>query len=362
MDPTVVVIGGGYAGIAAAKDLDDVAHVVLVEPRDAFVHNVAALRGLVDPAWAHRLFYPYDELLNRGRVVRDRARKVDPAGVTLDSGRRFDADYIVLATGSTYPFPAKFDVADSASAKARIRATYDELTRAEHVLLLGAGPVGLELAGELKAAWPDKAVTIVDPAHDILVGGLPAELRTELRRQLAELNVELVLGAPLHEDPPSEPGEVKGFTATTTRGREIAADIWFRCYGIRPNSDYLAGGLEAARTPTGAIEVTPELHLPDAPTVFAIGDVTAIPEAKMAKAAGEHARIAAANIRTLILGDQNLSAYTPAAPSIALPLGPTHGATYAPEAGLLTAETTAQIKGQTLRTEAYEALLGPALP
>src|ERR1035438_6971156 len=48
--PTVVVIGGGYGGISAAKALDEVADVVLVEPKDAFVHNVAALRALTDPS------------------------------------------------------------------------------------------------------------------------------------------------------------------------------------------------------------------------------------------------------------------------------------------------------------------------
>ena len=50
--PTVVVIGGGYGGFAAAQALDEFADVVLVEPRDAFVHNVAALRALVEPGLA----------------------------------------------------------------------------------------------------------------------------------------------------------------------------------------------------------------------------------------------------------------------------------------------------------------------
>src|SRR5215469_8238381 len=45
--PSVVVIGGGYGGVTTAKELDDVADIVLVEPKDAFVHNVAALRALV---------------------------------------------------------------------------------------------------------------------------------------------------------------------------------------------------------------------------------------------------------------------------------------------------------------------------
>ena len=41
---TVVVVGGGYGGVPTAKALDEIADVVLVEPRDAFVHNVRAAR------------------------------------------------------------------------------------------------------------------------------------------------------------------------------------------------------------------------------------------------------------------------------------------------------------------------------
>ena len=64
--PAVVVIGGGYAGSNVAKQLDDIADVTLVEPRDAFVHNVAALRALADPSWLPRIYLPYDRLLARG--------------------------------------------------------------------------------------------------------------------------------------------------------------------------------------------------------------------------------------------------------------------------------------------------------
>ena len=50
--PTVVVLGGGYAGIQVARPLDDLADVVLVEPKDDFVHNVAALRPWwIRPGW-----------------------------------------------------------------------------------------------------------------------------------------------------------------------------------------------------------------------------------------------------------------------------------------------------------------------
>jgi NADH dehydrogenase FAD-containing subunit len=358
MTVTVAVIGGGYGGINAAKALDEVAEVVLVEPRDRFVHNVAALRGVADPAWAERIFFPYDRLLRRGRVVRDRAVRVDADGVTLGSGDRIAADYIVLATGSAYPFPAKIDVEDSAGAKNKIRAAHAELARADTVLLLGAGPVGLELAGEIKAAWAHKTVTILDPADDILAGRFPAEFRAELRRQLDALGVELVLGASLSAGPPTAPGVAAPFAVTTGAGRRIEAGIWFRCFGVEPATGYLAGDLATARRGDGHLEVTAELRLPGQERVFAIGDITAIPEAKMAKAAGLHAEVVAANIRTLIEGGGPLTAYEPGPPSIALPLGPKGGASYVPGKGVLDAETTSQVKGTDLRVDSYVELFG----
>src|ERR1700754_184317 len=98
MGRIVAVIGGGYGGAAVAKALDQDTDVVLIEPKDAFVHAAGALRALVRPDWAGNMFFPYGALLKRGRIVRDRAVSVDPGGVTLASGERVDANYLVLAS------------------------------------------------------------------------------------------------------------------------------------------------------------------------------------------------------------------------------------------------------------------------
>src|SRR3981189_2900862 len=84
--PSVVVVGGGYGGIRVAKALDDVADVTLLGPTEAFVHNIAAWRALVDPEWLDRIFFPYEQLLAHGRFLRDRAVAVDGRRVTLASG------------------------------------------------------------------------------------------------------------------------------------------------------------------------------------------------------------------------------------------------------------------------------------
>src|SRR6201994_219033 len=213
--PVVVVLGGGYAGVQVARPLDDVADVVLVEPKDDFVHNVAALRALADPPWVERTSLPYDGLLRHGRVIRDRAVKVDADRVGLASGAELGPDYLVLATGSGYPFPAKNDVASTTAAHGKVRDTHTALAAADRVLLLGAGPVGIELAGEIKAVWPGKQVTLADVAGDVLGERYRPDLKAELRRQLGELGVELRLGSPLAAGPPTAAGELGTFTVTT---------------------------------------------------------------------------------------------------------------------------------------------------
>ncbi len=360
--PTVVVVGGGYGGIQVAKPLDEVADVVLVEPKDVFEHNVASLRALADPSWLPRIFLPYDGLLASGRVVRDRAVKVEPGRVTLGSGEILDADYIVLATGSAYPFPAKNGAETAAEAHAKVRVAHDALAAAGRVLLTGAGPVGVELAGEIKAAWPDKHVTLLDVADDVLGARFRPDLKAEIRRQLAGIGVELMLSSPLRQDPPGEPGELAAFTAATEAGREVTADIWFRCYGVSPVSDYLAGDLAAARRSDGFIEVTPQLQVTGQARVFAVGDVSSA-DHNHAGIASRQAQLVAGNIRALIAGEGELAAWQPAAAAIIVPIGPEGGSGQrAGSADLVPSEVVAQLKGRDMMIGHFAELLGVSAP
>ncbi|MCX5088275.1 FAD-dependent oxidoreductase [Streptomyces sp. NBC_00365] len=357
MSPTVVVIGGGYGGSAAAKALDDIADVVLVEPKEAFFHAVGALRAVVDPEFLPQVFFPYDKLLTNGRVVRDRAVRVEPGRVTLASGSELAADYIVLASGSGYPFPAKSDLDDTAAAQQKYREAHDDLQAADHVLLLGAGPVGLEFAGEIKAVWPEKKVVIVDPVADILSEYAP-ELREEVRRQLGDLDVQLVLGSPLKENPSTASGERGTFHVTTASDVDITADIWFRCFGVVPHTDYLTGALADVREANGQVAVADTLQVKGQETVFALGDITDMEESKRAGTAMRHANVVVGNIKALIEGTGELATHQPGPAAILLPLGPTGGAAQLPGQGVLGPEATSQHKGADLMTGRFSRLFG----
>jgi apoptosis-inducing factor 2 len=186
-----------------------------------------------------------------------------------------------------------------------------------------------------------------------------ARRAAELRRQLTALGAELLLGSPLRAEPPTAAGELGTFTVATQAGTEVTADIWFRCYGVTPASDYLAGGLAAARRPDGFIEVTPELLVTGQERVFALGDVSAADQNKGAGAAGRQARVVAGNIRALITGDGELARYQPPPTGIIVPIGPGGGAGQRPgTVDLVPAEMVAQLKGRDMMVQRFVDLLG----
>ncbi len=352
---SVVVVGGGYGGINAAKALDDVADVTLVDPTEAFVHNIAAWRTLVEPEWLDRIFLPYAHLLANGRFLRDRAVEVDGRRVTLASGDVLEPDYLVLATGSSYPFPAKNEEPDIASARSRVRAAHEALLAADRALIIGAGPAGLELAGEIKAFFPDKQVTIADVSEDILTGPYDRELRNELRRQLDALGVELRLGAALSELPSAPPATFAPIAIATEDGGELVADIWFRAFGVRPHSDYLEGGsLSDRRDEEGYVQVDEHLRVAGDDRVFALGDLSDA-DRDMAGIATKQAEVVAANIRALISGTGELTSWETFPPMIAIPLGPEGGSGFIGD-GVADSATIAELKGRHMLIDTYASL------
>ncbi|MET8676826.1 FAD-dependent oxidoreductase [Streptomyces sp. NPDC004647] len=362
MSATVAVVGGGYGGAAVAKALEAEADVILIDPRDAFVNAAASLRALTRPDWAGNVFYPFDTLLTQGKVIRGRAASVDPRGVTLESGERVDADYVVLATGSAYAYPAK-PVSDTVSEALKdFRRTHKEVLDADRVLILGAGPVGLELAGEIKEIWPDKQVTIVDPIVELLPGFKP-EVVEDLHQQLDELGVELRLGTSLKALPSTEPNRTGTFKVTTDAGDEITADIWFRAFGVDINSGYLADGRLTTLTPQGQVPVTEKLNVDGHEHVYAVGDITDVAETKMAGYAMQHAEVVAKNILAQIKGEQPEAVYQPLPhPMILLPLGPSGGVGQLPSAeGPFAAPRTvvSEYKGSDLFTGRFIGQFGP---
>lgn len=323
----VTIVGGGYGGITIAKALDDVAEVTLVEQKDTFVNHAAALRAAVDRDWAEKIFMPYDKLLTNGRVVHGTALAVHGTTVQVSGEGPIEADHLVLATGTAYPFPAKHLESSSVIAKARIERAHVNLEQSKKVLVAGAGDVGIELVGEITSAFPDIKVVLLEAGDEILPDrDYKPELREAIAFQLEERGVEVITGDRLASLPPVDPGVLSPFRVTTVGGRRLEADMWFRAYGASAATGYLGEDYDEIRHFDGTIRVDDHLRVVDHPGVWAIGDITDVRETKRADAARGHAKVVAENIRALIEGREPTAVYQPKPELVVLPLGPDGGA------------------------------------
>jgi NADH:ubiquinone reductase (H+-translocating) len=194
----VVVIGGGYAGVFAANRLtqrDDVT-VTLINARPTFVDRVRLhqlVGGSYDPVVAYR------EILADGvRLVVDTVTRIDAAerSVALATGGTVGYDYLIYAVGSGstdrgVPGVAEFAYPLASLEEAqRLRPVVDAAPATAAVTVVGAGPLGLEIAAELAEAG--RTVTLV------CGGGLGPYLHPRGRRsvagRLAKLGVTVLEG------------------------------------------------------------------------------------------------------------------------------------------------------------------------
>jgi NADH dehydrogenase FAD-containing subunit len=299
--------------------------------------------------------------LAAGEFVRGEVVEVDGTTVTLASGQQFEPDFLILASGSAYPFPAKTEERTADGARVRLREAHATLLGAERVLIVGAGPAGLELAGEIKAFYPDKHVTVADISDDVLEGPYAQELRDELRRQLDALGVELKLGSTLLELPAAAPATAAEIAVRTDSGEMLTADVWYRCFGVVAHAQFLRGTLGDARDSAGYVRVDDQLRVIGQDRVFAIGDISDA-DRDMAGIATAQAKLTAANVRALIAGAE-LTAYERFPAVIAVPLGPEGGAGQLPGAdGIAGPEVIAELKGRTMLIDHYAALFDVAPP
>lgn len=347
MTKHIAIIGGGYLGFRLAKSLEKKAQITLIEPRSHFVHSIAMARGVVDPNVFKDALIPYDKLLKTGTWIQARASSVDDKGVTLDDGRRVDADYIVVATGSDNATPFKAKGSDIEGFRAAQKEVHARLKSANSVAIVGAGAVGTELAGEIAHYMPEKKVTLVT-SETSLFPMKPSKMGRKLTGQLKASGVNLITGQRVENlESLTEPyaGMLK-----LANGEEISADLIFPTIGSRAVSDILRGlpGYEASSL--GRAKVDSYLRPSQYANVFAAGDVADAGEGMTAVATYSLVPWLTKTLTALANGKsiESLKPYKPAADApILIPLGPKKGYTYLAKM-VLGNFLTSLMKGKTL--------------
>lgn len=350
--PRVVIVGGGYVGWEVARDLDAHADVTLIEARDAFVHVPVMIRALLEPALLDRAIIPYDTLLDHGRVRRGRVASVEADGVTLTSGERVPADYIVVATGSRYAAPFKPQDESVDSLRAASAAVHVKLRAAKRVAIVGAGAVGSELAGEIAHARPDIKVSLLT-SEARLFPMYPEKLGAQLQRKLAAKGVDLILNERV-ANLASVSAPYAG-ALTLSGGRRLDADLIFPVIGARGDSSLLAALPGAQAGTLGRIRTDRWMRPSSYANVFAAGDVAEMGDGMTIVATTRQIPWLVKALKGLIAGKriEQLAPYKPwkLAP-ILLPLGPDIGNTYLPF-GVAGDFVTSRLKGRELFIPKY---------
>ncbi|HEU4735110.1 MAG TPA: NAD(P)/FAD-dependent oxidoreductase [Kofleriaceae bacterium] len=298
----VVVIGGGFGGLAAARALATApVRVTLIDRRNHHLFQPLLYQVATAALNPGDIAYPIRAALSRQhnvRVLLAAATSIDVANrrVMLDEGA-LSYDYLIVATGATHSYfghddwarfaPGLKSVEDALEIRGRIFLAYEAAEREADpaaqrewltFVVVGAGPTGVELAGALgeiglqtlahdfRTIDPTSVRVVLFEGRDRILGTYPPRLSAAAQRSLERRAVHVRLGTQVIAV------DATGVTVKAGDHEErIGARTVIWAAGVRASS--LAASLGAPRDASGRVEVRPDLSIPGHPEVFVIGDL-----------------------------------------------------------------------------------------
>jgi NADH dehydrogenase len=331
--PRVVIVGGGFGGLYAAKALRRAPVAVTVIDRknhhlfQPLLYQVAA--AALNPS---DIAHPIRRVLRRQRnaeVILAEVISVDAVGrrVILADGT-LPFDYLILATGAMHSYfgheewalnaPGLKTIEDALEIRRRILLAYENAEREQDpqrqrawltFVIVGAGPTGVELAGalaEISRQTLAKDFRRIDPASAqiILVENAARVLPTypeELSRAAAKQLQRLGVDVRTHTRMTGVDGEGVLLEADRIPARTV---LWAAGVAASP----LARSLGAPLDRSGRVRVRPDLTVPDQSRIYVIGDLAALeqdgkPIPGVAPAAIQQGKHAAQNILRELRGE-----------------------------------------------------------
>jgi NADH:ubiquinone reductase (H+-translocating) len=299
--PHVVILGGGFAGLNAAKALRGAdVDITIIDRRNFHLFQPLLYQVAMAALNPSDIAYPIRSVFKRQanvvRVLLGEVSGVDLTARTVTVGvENIGYDYLVLATGATHSYfgndhweetaPGLKTLEDALTIRGRVLRAFEEAESAPDragplltFVVVGAGPTGVELAGalvEIAVHAMGREFHVVDPstARVVLVEGadrvLPPyveSLSASARRQLEELGVEVLTEALVTEIDES------GVALSNGKRIEAATVLW--AAGVQASH---IGGLVGETDRAGRVVVEPDLTVPGHPEVFVAGDLAAVP-------------------------------------------------------------------------------------
>jgi NADH dehydrogenase len=301
----VVIVGGGFGGLQAAKSLARVPVEITLLDRHNYhcfqplLYQVAtAVLSPADIAW------PIRAILRRQRnatVLMATVMGVDADRHLVHAGKlSLPYDFLIFATGATHSYfghdewagaaPGLKQIEDATRIRRRLLAAFEraELSDDEAqrkclltFVIVGGGPTGVELAGaiaevarhalarDFRRIDPRASRVILIEAGPRILPSFPEHLATYAHRSLTQMGVEIMTATRVtscdEQGVDLEAGRIDASTIVWGAGVVASpAGVW----------------LDAPRDRAGRIEVGPDLTLPGRPEVFAIGDTAAVKDGK----------------------------------------------------------------------------------
>lgn len=308
----VLIIGGGYGGLYAAKELGkhDV-EVTLVDRRNHHLFSPLLYQVATGALPPSDIAQPLRLILRKQqntRVLLGEAIGIDPDArtVRLDDGSDLGYDSLIVATGTKHSYFGNDDWADHAPGiktledalrmRARILDAFEhaeletDATR-QHAwmtfVIVGAGPTGVELAGSLceiaRDALPrdfrrintEEALVFLIEGTDRVLPTYPRSLSKAASLQLAQLGTTIRTRTMVTEI------DAEGVTVTGSDGGESSriearTVLWAAGVDVSRFGEAVAEATGAPTDKAGRIEVNADLTVPGHPDIWVVGDLAAI--------------------------------------------------------------------------------------
>jgi NADH dehydrogenase FAD-containing subunit/uncharacterized membrane protein YphA (DoxX/SURF4 family) len=331
--PHVVIVGGGFGGVAAARGLRYApCRVTLLDQHN--YHLFQPLLYQVATAWLSPadIATPLREIFRAQanlRVLLGEVTGVDPALRQIALGEtRLAFDFLIIATGAQHSYFGRDDwapaapglkgIADALDIRRRLLLAFEAAERSRDeaerqawltFVIVGGGPTGVELAGaiaelarhgltrEFRTFDPASARIVLVQSTDRVLPTFPPSLSAAAARSLATLGVEVLTGRRV---------KAVDMGGADVGGEWIAAHtvLWAAGVAASPAAAWLGVAADAA----GRVPVGPDLRVPGRSEIFVVGDTAACnawrgkPAPGLAPAAKQGGAYAARAIRAALAG------------------------------------------------------------
>ena len=309
----VVIVGGGFAGLYAARNLgiDPEVRVTLVDRRNfhlfqPLLYQIAT--GALSPG---DIAQPLRSILRKHRnttVILGEAVGIDPdkREITLADGGPIPYDTLIVATGAHHAYfghedwapyaPGLKTIDDAIEIRRRILIAFEAAEREADpeersawmtFVIVGGGPTGVELAGALgeiahdtlrndfRSIRPQDARIVLVEAMDRLIPTFPPGRSASARRQLERLGVVVRTSSRVvHVD-----GHIVRFETAAGETESIHAQTVVWAAGVLAASfgRKVAAATGAETDRSGRVRVQPDLTIPGHPEIFVVGDAAVQP-------------------------------------------------------------------------------------